>query len=212
MKKAKTRAQRRRVAMLRKVLLTLTMVMVVAMVTVGGTVAWLADKTDAIVNTFTVGDINIELDESENLDFKMIPGNTIAKDPVVTVKADSEACWLFVKIDKANGYDNYLTHQIADGWTELETGVYYCEVDASDSDQPFYVLKADADSKYPNGCVSVKNTITKTDLDAVETSGNYPTLTFTAYAVQKDNIATAAAAWTEAKLDSNYSASITVNP
>ena len=60
---------------------------------VGGTVAWLTTKTEAVVNTFTVGDINITLTETPK-DFKMVPGNTISKDPKVTVKDGSEASWI----------------------------------------------------------------------------------------------------------------------
>ena len=33
--------------------------------TVGGTVAWLVAKTDKVTNTFTYGDINIELEETD---------------------------------------------------------------------------------------------------------------------------------------------------
>ena len=44
--------------------------------------------------------------------------------------------------------------------------------------------------------VTVKDTVTKTMLNAL-TPATYPTLTFTAYAVQMDNVADAAAAWAE---------------
>ena len=52
----------------------------------GGTLAWLTAKTDTVTNTFTVGDINIDLTETTT-DYKLVPGNTIAKDPTVTVKS-----------------------------------------------------------------------------------------------------------------------------
>ena len=67
---------------------------------VGGTVAWLVAKTDPVVNTFTYGDINITLTETTGDDYKIIPGVDIGKDPKVTVKAGSEACWLFVKVEE----------------------------------------------------------------------------------------------------------------
>ena len=35
---------------------------------VGGTLAWLTDTTDPVTNTFTVGDIDIDLTESDHLD------------------------------------------------------------------------------------------------------------------------------------------------
>ena len=158
---------------------------------IGGTLAWLTDKTDPITNTFTVGDINIELTETTggaDKQFKMVPGNKIAKDPKVTVKAGSEACWLFVKVDKSNGVDTYLTYAVDSGWTALtgSDGVYYCEVDAATSDTTYSVLVDDQ--------VSVNENVTKAQMNEL-TSATYPTLTFTAYAVQKDNVDTAAEAW-----------------
>ena len=162
---------------------------------VGGTLAWITDKTDSVTNTFTVGDINITLTESDNLDLKMVPGNEIAKDPKVTVKTDSEACWLFIKVAESANFDDFMTYTIADGWTALsgETGVYYREVAFSTSDQPFQVLKAGTGTDMAHGCVAVKDTVTKQMLTA--DGFTKPTLTFTAYACQKDNIGTAALAW-----------------
>lgn len=86
--------------------------------TVGGTLAWLTDTTDEVKNTFVVGDIDIDLDESEfkdgtlvttsrktsNANYKILPGNNQPKDPVVTVKAGSEACWLFVEVTEKYNY------------------------------------------------------------------------------------------------------------
>ena len=57
---------------------------------VAGTVAWLTDKTVTVENTFTVGNIAIELKETQRT-YKMVPGQTIDKDPKVSVKAGSEA-------------------------------------------------------------------------------------------------------------------------
>ena len=89
--------------------LVLALTLLVAGV-VGGTLAWLTDQTAEVKNTFTVGDINIGLTET-TADYKMIPGNTIAKDPTVTVKANSEACWLFVKVEvRESGHLHHLCH------------------------------------------------------------------------------------------------------
>ena len=168
---------------------------------VGGTVAWLAMKTDSITNTFTAGNINITLTETDTdpntdgnqYEFKMVPGAEITKDPTVTVKANSEACWLFVKVVEVNNADpQFLDYTIADDWTAVDgaLGVYYCAVTAADADQEFPVLADDQ--------VTVSEDITKSQLDTAETSGKLPTLTFTAYAVQQVGFATAAAAWVEA--------------
>ena len=155
---------------------------------VGGTLAWLTDQTDEVKNTFTVGDINIGLTET-TADYKMVPGNTIAKDPTVTVKANSEACWLFVKVTESTDLKDFITYAIAEGWTALPgvDGVYYREVPASAADQTFSVLADDA--------VTVKSDVTRTMLETAKTDA--PTLTFQAYAIQRDHFATADAAWAE---------------
>ena len=172
---------------------TLAMILAVVMLMtacVAGTLAWLQDKTDPVVNTFTVGTIDIELDESDDLDLQMIPGSTITKDPVVTVKANSEACWLFVKIEKSDNFGSFMTYAVADGWTALAgvDGVYYRAVEDKDTDQEFAVIK--------DNTVTVNNNVTKGMMDAI-TNGDAtaPTLTFTAYAVQSENVADATTAW-----------------
>lgn len=156
--------------------LVLALAMIVVCV-VGGTLAWLIDKTDPVKNTFTAGDINITLAESENLDLKMIPGYTIAKDPKVTVLAGSEKCYLFVKVVKSTNFDNFMTCTIADGWTALTgvNGVYYREVETSTANQEFAVLK--------DNQVTVSGDVTKAMLNGL-TEATQPTLTFTAYACQ----------------------------
>ncbi len=173
---------------------------------IGGTLAWLVTETKPVVNTFTYGDINITLHETDtNKDgdndpntntYPMIPGHTITKDPKVTFKANSEDAWLFVKLEKSQNFDDFMTYEIADGWTELDTvdGVYYREVSKADTDAIFTVLKGDAEN--PDGKVTVKGEVIKEMLNALDNNNSYPTLTVTAYAVQRDsNIATSADAW-----------------
>ncbi len=64
-----------------KMLIVLLALVLMIGCAVGGTVAWLTAKTDSVVNTFTYGDINIELTETTGKDYKIIPGVDIAKDP-----------------------------------------------------------------------------------------------------------------------------------
>lgn len=172
---------------MKKALFIMLSAALIVCATVAGTLAWLTDTTDPVVNTFTVGDINITLTESENLDLKMVPGQSIKKDPKVTVKEGSEACWLFVKVEKSGNFDDFMTFEMADGWIALSgyAGVYYRNVDATNADTGFDVLK--------NNNVMVRDTVTKTMLEDAKT--NAPTLTFTAYAVQKDGINDATTAW-----------------
>ena len=193
--------------MKKKATIAVTALLLVLCFAIGGTLAWLKTETTPVVNTFTYGDINIGLSESDDLDLKMIPGNSIKKDPVVTVKEGSEACWLFVKVEKSSNFDNFMTYDIDTKWTELDAvnhpGVYYYNEDELDSlltkDKEFYVLK---DNK-----VTVLSEVTKGDFAAFDKDQNgtlseiekeaLPTLTFTAYAVQKDGFNTAALAWAE---------------
>ncbi len=162
----------------------------------GGTLAWLSDSSGPVKNTFTVGNIDITLGETTT-SYKMVPGNTIAKDPKITVKGGSEACWLFVKIEESvpsalsstYAFDDFISYTLTAGWKPLDnvSGVYYMEIPAGESDQPFYVLK--------DNQVTVPDTVTKEMMDALEQAEEMPELTFTAYAIQKDNITSAADAW-----------------
>lgn len=157
---------------------------------IGGTIAWLTDTTGPVTNTFTAGDVDIDLTENTGNSYKMVPGNTITKDPKVTVVAGSEACWLFVKVEESANLDDFISYTVDNGWTALtgEDGVYYREVSALTSDQTFSVLAGNT--------VTVNDTVTKTMLDGLKVSGaTQPTLTFTAYACQKDNVASAEDAW-----------------
>ena len=107
----------------KRISLVMALVLVLTCV-IGGTLAYLTAKTNSVTNTFTVGNIDITLAETTT-DYKMVPGNTIAKDPTVTVNAGSEACWLFVKIEESTNpkLDDYISYSIATCWTKLESGV-----------------------------------------------------------------------------------------
>ena len=173
---------------------SLALLLAIAIVVVGvvaGTVAWLTDKTPSVTNTFTTSDINIELKETKN-NFQMIPGWNIEKDPKVTVKTGSEACYLFVKLEKSTNFDTFMTYEMAEGWEALPEapGVYYRKVAAATADTTFEVLKGNQ--------VTVKDEVTKAQMNDL-TADTYPTLTVTAYASQlyKNNTEkfNAAAAW-----------------
>ena len=171
---------------------------------VGGTLAWLISKTEPVVNTFTYGDININLAETTGTDYKIIPGVNISKDPKVTVTAGSEACWLFVKVKEEN-WNNKVSYSIADGWrkgdgTSIPQNVYYREVEAATAKAgvSYYILKGD--TTYANGVVTVSENLTKAEVNSIATQ---PKLTFTAYAVQKDGIDTAADAWAKIPTTTN---------
>lgn len=152
----------------------------VAVCAVGGTLAWLQDETDAVVNTFTTAEVDIDLDESTGEEYKMTPGATIAKDPKVTVFAGSEDSYVFVKIDESANLDDFISYTVAEGWTLVDdtTNVYYRTYTSTDSDVEYSVLANDQ--------VTVLDSVTNEQMEEL-TEGTYPTLTFTAYAVQMNN-------------------------
>ena len=174
---------------MKKKIFAVALVTIIAVMAIAGSsLAWLQDKTVTVKNTFTEGKVDIELTETgatnNEKSYKMVPGDKLAKDPTVTVKAGSEKCYLFVKVDKVNEVDTFLTYAIDSAWTALGTaypGVYYMIVDAVDADKEFPVLK---DNK-----VTVKTEVVMADMNALATSRNYPRLDFTAYAIQYANAA-----------------------
>lgn len=170
----------------RKGVATKTMFMILAVVlivgiSVGGTLAWLTATSGPVTNTFTTSDIDITLTETGATNnaksFKMVPGYTINKDPKATVMAGSEDCYLFVKLEESANFDDFMTYDIADGWTKLPgvDGVYYRTVLTAEMGTGFSVLKDDQ--------VEVKNTVTKDHMKNL-TQTTYPTLKVTAYASQ----------------------------
>ena len=83
-----------------------------------------------------------------------------------------------------DGTTRKVDYKPAEGWIELEDGVYYREVSKSTENQVFQILKDDQ--------VTVSENLTKRELDTVNTQ---PKLTFTVYAVQKEGVNSASDAW-----------------
>lgn len=182
---------------MKKKIIAVTLAMIIAVTAIAGSsLAWLQDKTGTVTNTFTEGKVDIDLYETTDgtkvmeKSYKMVPGDVLPKDPTVEVLAVSEACWLFVKVEKNATVDTFLSYEIADGWTELTTGsgIYYRSVDDKDELQKFAVLK---DNK-----VTVKLEVNMDQMNSL-TNGTLvkPEFKFTAYAVQKAHVADAATAW-----------------
>ena len=189
--------------------------------TIFGTMAYLT-STDEVVNTFTVGSVAIQLDEAKaNTDgtlvegadrvdansYKLLPGHTYAKDPMVTVLSGSENSYIrmTVTVSKAaeldaifdpqkanllsifNGYDS--TNWIYQGETDDTTNNtrtyefwYKDTVSALEED---VALDALFDS------ITVPGEINNDQLNTIEGM----TITVNAYAIQADGFNDAAAAW-----------------
>lgn len=89
-----------------------------AVVLSAGTLAFFTDKTEAIVNTFTVGRVDIELTEPEKANWGldangkpktvMMPGGTYAKTPTITVQENSQDAWVFATLQLAS-VDDFTT-------------------------------------------------------------------------------------------------------
>lgn len=99
-------------------LLTLCAVLLVT-ASVLGTLAFLT-STDEVKNTFTVGSVNITLDEAKVKtdgtpvegaarvkanEYHLLPGHTYTKDPTVTVKDGSESSYVRLKVTFNNAAD-----------------------------------------------------------------------------------------------------------
>ena len=169
----------------------LSLVLVIGCVA-GGTLAWLTATSNEVNNVFTTSDIGVTLEESKNLDLKMVPGWTITKDPKATVTAGSEDCYLFVKVEKSANFDDFMTYTIAEGWTKLSDGVYYMIFDSRNDENKnemgtaYSVLAGDQ--------VLVSENVTKEQMNAFDADQDgslsdeekkaLPNLSFTAYAVQ----------------------------
>ena len=92
----------------KKLLTLIGCLALVGMIGVGATLAYMTDSDDA-QNVITMGHVDIELDEPNYKPNKptdkggeitnVKPGDTIVKDPTITVGADSEDTYLRVKLD-----------------------------------------------------------------------------------------------------------------
>ena len=207
---------------MKKKILVACLCVALAVLTIAGTMLAYLTANDQVVNTFTVGNVQIKLDEAKanadgtlvaNADrvnansYKLIPGHTYNKDPMVTVLKGSEESYIkmTVTFTKAaqldaifapdgatltsifNGYDS--TNWTAKGNTkdtDANTRTYefwYKEtVAAPDSN-------VELDALFDS--ITVPGSITNTQLATIANM----TITVNAYAIQADGFANAEAAW-----------------
>jgi predicted ribosomally synthesized peptide with SipW-like signal peptide len=139
-----------------KIWIILTALVLVLSISVAGTLAFLLD-TETVVNTFTVGNVHLKLDEAAvdgngiadpNADrvtsnsYKLLPGGVYQKDPTVTVLSGSENAYVRMIMTVHNHaavqaiVDNP-THNLPDysglfgGWNETAWNYYGYSVDAA---------------------------------------------------------------------------------
>lgn len=188
----------------KKVLLLVLCAVLLVGASVAGTVAYLTSQ-DSATNTFTVGQVNITLKEYdvdpqtglkksplvevESLtNLELVPGREVQKHPFVTVTANSEPCWLFVKVENdLSGYeatgDTTIAKQLeTNGWVKLENvdNVYYYKeiVPTSTAAQVYTVF---------TGIKIADNAQAVNGWDSIATNGN---VVVTAYAIQSEGFNT----------------------
>ena len=201
-----------------KAILMVVCAMLLVAASVMGTLAYLTSTPEAVVNTFTVGNVAITLDEAdvdeygypvldeyaewvdrviENT-YKLVPGHEYIKDPTIHVAPTSEDCYLFVTIDNeiAEIEDTSKTvasQMEAKGWAPVagENNVYFYIGNAEEASYPLAV------SGGSDKVVFEKFTVAG-DVDN-DTLADYEgaTITITAYAIQADSLGdkTAAEIW-----------------
>lgn len=201
-------------------LLTLCAVLLVA-ASVMGTMAYLT-STDKVENTFTVGSVTITLDEAKvNTDgtpaapaervkaneYKLLPGHTYTKDPMVTVLNGSEASYIkmTVTFSKASALDAIFAPtganliSIFNGY-DSANWIYKDNTKDANADTRTYEFwyketvgapTADVALDALFDSITVPGTITNEQLATIEGM----TITVNAYAIQADGFANADAAW-----------------
>lgn len=206
--------------MKKKLMTVLALVLVIAM-SVAGTYAYLTSQ-DTVTNTFTVGNVQIKLDEAKanpdgslvaNADrvkansYKLLPGHTYNKDPMVTVKAGSEECYvkMTVTFTKADALDAIFAPTGAD-MTSIFNGynsanwIYKGNTEDTANNTRTYefwykdtveALNADVALDALFDSITVPGGIKNDQLKTIEGM----TITVNAYAIQADGFSTADAAW-----------------
>lgn len=201
-------------------LLTLCAVLLVA-ASVMGTMAYLT-STDKVENTFTVGKVAIKLDEAKvNTDgtpvtpaervkansYKLLPGHTYNKDPMVTVLSGSESSYIkmTVTFSKASALDAIFASTGAD-LTSIFNGydsanwIYKGNTKDADANTRTYEFwyketvgapTADVALDALFDSITVPGTITNKQLETIKGM----TITVNAYAIQADGFDNADAAW-----------------
>lgn len=129
--------------MKKKKIVSLSLIVALIAIIAGGTYAYFTDNTETATNTFTVGNVDIELTESETKnggrevvtedrlvdenftgnEYHLVPGAKYIKNPKVWVKENSEPSYVFIKIEnQLNDFvKTQLESQMVDnGWEKVE--------------------------------------------------------------------------------------------
>ena len=159
----------------------LVSVIAIAALVIGGTYAYLTSTSDEVKNRFSLDDnILVTLTETTSPDYKVVPGTDGPKDPKVKVTSSLDT-YAFVEITEQNT-DGVLTYVVESGWTPVAgTDNIYSRIVPANSTTEYSVLEGDH--------VTYDSDITK------ENMPENVTLTFLAYAIQKDPFTSPEQAW-----------------
>ena len=202
---------------MKRILLTMVAAMLLVVMSVAGTLAYLVSTSQQVTNTFTIGKVTIALDEAKTdeygdeiagaerviaNEYKLIPGREYAKDPTVHVVKGSEPSYIYVKI--TNEMKDYLVancieDQLKDnGWEPLTgyTGIYYYVDEDSEAADKSIVDARDAQVD-----LIVFETITLLDslTDTEIAKAASKKIVIQAYALQADGFDSPAEAYAEAE-------------
>lgn len=169
-----------------KKILALVLCLVLAIGAVSGTLAYLTDR-DSEVNTFTVGDVKIELDETFEQGATLMPGIDIEKVVKVENVGKNDA-WVWVTIAIPDALDdpdasknvihfNYDDASVVDGqWKWMEAG-NWADVPATTIDGKTYALYTVLyQTKLGKGSTTETSAMTKVYLDKqvdIDPEGNW---------------------------------------
>ena len=172
---------------MKKTLITVLAVILAASLGIVGTLAWLFDETDPIVNTFTIGTLSAELYETKDgapteggLEYEGVsPGQTLHKDPTIVVNKDA---WLYIGVHNPNG--DKITFTPNEDWQKIGTKTI------GGTEYDIYAMEnlAKADTPYTlfNNVKISEAATNETELEDITVIG---------FAVQFEAGSTAAAAW-----------------
>lgn len=208
---------------MKRILLTMVAALLLVVMSVGGTLAYLQSTSEKVENTFTVGKIKITLDEADvneegvaiegadrvlTNEYKLMPGHTYVKDPTVHVQPDSEESYIRIKVTinkiaelKAIFGDDFLPQYFVKGWDNSiwnTTGVITENADGTNTYEFWYYKTVSTEDQ--DTVLDLEPLFTDIVIPGDVTNTEINTLEglkidIIAHAIQKDTFNSAADAW-----------------
>lgn len=209
---------------LRRAVLLVACAVLLVSLSVGATLAYLTYTTEEVKNTFTVGSVQIDLDEVDvdlygnvagatrvkSNEYKLLPGHVYPKDPTVHVKKGSEPAYIRVIVtinDLADlkaacgvaADETFLPQNFVDGWDSAKWACVDMTV-AGDVCTLEFWYHSPVDARNAAADISLEPLFTHIRVPAEATNAQIAALEdleidIVAHAMQADGFATAADAW-----------------